>query len=86
MTSVIDRRTFISSLTLTILAAPLAAEAQSAGKIYRIPPPLTAGPKTGNISATTPPRRSPPSRSGATEGGARCRERVASPTSTVRAR
>jgi putative ABC transport system substrate-binding protein len=31
-----DRRTFISSMTLTILAAPLAAEAQPAGKVWRI--------------------------------------------------
>ncbi len=31
-----DRRTFISSLTLGLLAAPLAAEAQPAGKVYRI--------------------------------------------------
>ena len=31
-----NRRTFISSVTLGILAAPLAAEAQGAGKIVRI--------------------------------------------------
>jgi len=31
-----DRRTFISSMTLTILAAPLAAEAQPAGNMRRI--------------------------------------------------
>ena len=31
-----DRRTFIASVTLGILAAPLAAEAQPAGKIVRI--------------------------------------------------
>jgi len=31
-----DRRTFISSITLGLLAAPLAAEAQEAGKVYRI--------------------------------------------------
>jgi putative ABC transport system substrate-binding protein len=33
---VIDRRTFIGSLVGGILAAPLAAEAQQAGKVYRI--------------------------------------------------
>ncbi len=31
-----DRRTFISSMTLTILAAPLAAEGQPAGTVYRV--------------------------------------------------
>jgi hypothetical protein len=31
-----DRRTFISSVTLAVLAVPLAAEAQPAGKVYRI--------------------------------------------------
>jgi len=31
-----DRRTFISSVTLGVLAAPLAAEAQQAGKVTRI--------------------------------------------------
>ena len=31
-----DRRHFISSVTLGLLAAPLAAEAQPAGKVYRI--------------------------------------------------
>jgi hypothetical protein len=31
-----DRRTFISSVTLTVLAAPLAAEAQPAGKMARV--------------------------------------------------
>jgi len=31
-----DRRTFISSVTLTVLAAPLAAEGQPAGKVPRI--------------------------------------------------
>jgi putative ABC transport system substrate-binding protein len=33
---VIDRRTFISTVTLALLAASLAAEAQQAGKVYRI--------------------------------------------------
>jgi len=32
----IDRRTFIGSVVGGILAAPLAAEAQQAGKVYRI--------------------------------------------------
>jgi putative tryptophan/tyrosine transport system substrate-binding protein len=31
-----DRRRFISSVTLGLLAAPLAAEGQQAGKVYRI--------------------------------------------------
>ncbi len=31
-----DRRTFISSVTLALLAAPLAAEGQPAGRVYRI--------------------------------------------------
>jgi putative tryptophan/tyrosine transport system substrate-binding protein len=31
-----DRRTFMGTLTLGLLAAPLAAEAQQAGKVYRI--------------------------------------------------
>ena len=31
-----DRRTFISSVTFGLLAAPLAVEAQQAGKVYRI--------------------------------------------------
>jgi putative ABC transport system substrate-binding protein len=31
-----DRRTFVSTMTLGLLAAPLAAEAQQAGKVYRI--------------------------------------------------
>jgi putative ABC transport system substrate-binding protein len=33
---VIDRRAFISGITVGLLAAPLAAEAQRAGKVYRI--------------------------------------------------
>jgi putative ABC transport system substrate-binding protein len=39
-----DRRTFISSVTLALLAAPLAAEAQQAEKVYRIGT-LSAGPR-----------------------------------------
>src|SRR6266852_4896262 len=31
-----DRRTFISGITLGLLAAPLAAEAQQVGKVYRL--------------------------------------------------
>jgi hypothetical protein len=31
-----DRRAFISGMTLGLLAAPLAAEAQQASKVYRI--------------------------------------------------
>ena len=36
MTSVMDRRAFISGITLGLLAVPLAAGAQPAGKVYRI--------------------------------------------------
>jgi putative ABC transport system substrate-binding protein len=42
-----DRRAFVSGVTLALLAAPLAAEAQPAGKVYRLgflrngPPPET---------------------------------------------
>jgi putative ABC transport system substrate-binding protein len=36
MTSVMNRRTFLSGLTVGTLATPLAAEAQQAGKVYRI--------------------------------------------------
>jgi hypothetical protein len=31
-----ERRAFISNVTLGLLAAPLAAEAQPVGKVYRI--------------------------------------------------
>jgi len=33
---VIDRRTFLAGTGAVLLAAPLAAEAQQAGKVYRI--------------------------------------------------
>src|SRR6266446_7733198 len=36
MTSVMDRRTFMSGVTLGLLAAPFAAEAQQTGKVYRV--------------------------------------------------
>ena len=36
MTSVIDRRTFLAGTGAVLLAAPLAAEAQRAEKLYRI--------------------------------------------------
>src|SRR5260370_29950031 len=36
MTSVMDRRAFIGTLTGGLLASPVAAEAQQAGKVYRI--------------------------------------------------
>ena len=36
MTSMMDRRAFISGITLGLLAAPLAAEAQQAGKLPRL--------------------------------------------------
>ncbi len=40
-----DRRAFISGITLGLLAAPLAAEAQPAGKVYRIGVLSTTGPE-----------------------------------------
>jgi hypothetical protein len=43
MTSVIDRRTFLAGTGAVLLAAPLAAEAQPAGKVWRIGY-LSAGP------------------------------------------
>jgi putative ABC transport system substrate-binding protein len=39
-----ERRAFISGLTFGLLAAPLAAEAQSAGKVYRLAIVYPAGP------------------------------------------
>jgi ABC-type uncharacterized transport system substrate-binding protein len=36
MTSVVDRRVFVGGVALALLAAPLGAEGQPAGKIYRI--------------------------------------------------
>jgi hypothetical protein len=33
---VIDRRTFLAGTGAVLLAAPLAAEAQQAGKVYRV--------------------------------------------------
>jgi len=53
-----DRRAFISGITLGLLAAPLAAEAQEAGKVYRVglifpSPPVSemAGPEPVNNGA-----------------------------------
>jgi len=40
----LDRRTFIGTLTGGLLAAPLAAEAQPAGKVYRVGVVLEGGP------------------------------------------
>jgi len=45
-----DRRTFVCALTGSLLAAPLAAEAQSAGKVWRIGW-LAAGPILDNLDA-----------------------------------
>src|SRR5712671_1392417 len=45
-----DRRTFVCALTGSPLAAPLAAEAQSAGKVWRIGW-LAAGPILDNLDA-----------------------------------
>jgi hypothetical protein len=36
MTSVVDRRTFLASTGVALLAAPLATEAQPAGKVFRV--------------------------------------------------
>jgi hypothetical protein len=41
----VDRRTFVTTLASGMLAAPLAAEAQQAGKVCRIGCALTALPK-----------------------------------------
>jgi len=49
MTSVMDRRTFISGITLSLLGTPLAAQAQRAGKASRI----------GVMSSGINPRSSP---------------------------
>src|SRR5262245_64956074 len=47
MTRVMDRRAFVAG-TLALLAAPLAAEAQPAGKVYRI------GYRTSSSPVTSP--------------------------------
>src|SRR5260370_10111946 len=49
MTSVMDRRTFLGALASGVLAAPLAVEAQQAGKVPRI----------GFLSGTSPSDRPP---------------------------
>ncbi len=49
MTSVMDRRTFLGALASGVLAAPLAVEAQQAGKVPRI----------GFLSVTSPSDRPP---------------------------
>src|ERR1700736_6072540 len=43
---VVDRRAFISTLAGGLLAAPLAAEAQQAGNVWRIGVLVTANPRT----------------------------------------
>ena len=48
-----DRRTFVSSVTLGLLAAPLAAEAQLAGKVWRIGV-LGLAPKTADMVGPDP--------------------------------
>jgi len=50
MTSVITRRAFVGSLTGGLLAAPLPAEAQQAGKVYRIGVLANASPTTPGLS------------------------------------
>ena len=49
-----DRRAFIGTLAGGLLAAPLAAEAQPAGKLWRIGVFLF-GPKTADIVGPAPP-------------------------------
>ena len=58
---VMDRRVFISGAVAALLAAPLAAEAQQPGKIYRI----------GFLSPTSPSDRGNPGRLGALQEGLR---------------
>ena len=45
----IDRRAFISTVTLGLLVAPLAAEAEQMGKIYRIGLLVHGGPAVGGL-------------------------------------
>ena len=44
-----DRRTFLAGTGAVLLAAPLAAEAQQAGKVYRIGVLSTTGPEQENF-------------------------------------
>jgi hypothetical protein len=53
-----NRRTFLSALSSCLLAAPLAAEAQQVGRVYRLgllspggrpPPGTTSGPGHGHL-------------------------------------
>jgi putative ABC transport system substrate-binding protein len=46
-----DRRTFVAGMGAVLLAAPLGAEAQQAGKVWRIGV-LSPGPSTGPFSST----------------------------------
>jgi len=46
---VIERRTFLAGTGAVLLAAPLAAEAQQAGKVYRIGVLSTTGPEQENF-------------------------------------
>jgi len=46
---VIDRRAFLGTLAGSLLAAPLAAEAQRAGKVYRVGVLSTGGPEQENF-------------------------------------
>jgi hypothetical protein len=50
MTSVMDRRAFISGATLALLAAPPAAAAQPAGKVYRVGVLTNVPPSTPAVS------------------------------------
>ncbi len=52
-----DRRAFISGMTLGLLAAPLAAEAQPAGKVYRMVIVFAGMPVAEMTKATDPVQR-----------------------------
>ncbi len=56
MTSVMDRRAFMSGITLGLLATPLAAGAQPAGKVWRIGL-LVSGPAPGEHACVLALRR-----------------------------
>jgi putative ABC transport system substrate-binding protein len=49
-----DRRTFIGTLAGGLLAAPLAAEAQPAGKVYRVALVFSSSP-VSEMAGTNPP-------------------------------
>ncbi len=48
-----DRRTFIASMVGSVLAAPLPADAQQAGKVYRVGVLANALPTTPEVSRSS---------------------------------